>query len=362
MAKSRKKSSFEQDSKAVLETVLSSDAKARLKREMSLTQESQLGAGGDVLPFPGEKPGVAASRGTGATAGAEKAAAKPATRKSASKGRMTVAELDKRTREFMDQARQFEKQQLELSADLTRELSQMRSGLQGVEGSVQSVLARLDADQQQLQRLFETTASMQEQLQQTAGVLSEKPWEAAHQSVQILVQELSERMQRLESSFATDVEQDVPAASPALLFRDSAQAGSADARASAEYWLDQAKAFWSGQRYSDPQAALACLDKAAALEPANAQCFNERGLAKSDAGSLREAVADFTRAVELAPSMAAAYHNRGLVFAKMNLADRACRDFQQAASLGDDRAWRKACESGYCGGSFFKKFLRGIID
>jgi tetratricopeptide (TPR) repeat protein len=350
MAKSTKKASFEQDSKAALETVFTPDAKARLKREMSLTPP---GASSDVKPS-------SASSGKGAKADAPKAAAKPVARKSTSKGRLTVAALEKRMERFMEDVRESEEQQRGLTTDLERELGEVRAGLQGVEASVQTVLEGSEANQRQLRSLSESMAALHAQFDQTVRVLTEKPWEEVNASVQDLFLGLSERIQRLESAPpAARDEQPVGAAPVAV---DMAKSDQAEPQASAEHWLEAAKAFWSGRRYSNPQAAIAHLDKAAALEPANAQCFNERGLAKTDAGALRDALADFSRALELAPSMAAAYHNRGLVYMKMNLAEKACRDFQRAASLGDDRAWSRARESGYCGGSVFRKFLSGIID
>jgi tetratricopeptide (TPR) repeat protein len=232
----------------------------------------------------------------------------------------------------------------------------VREGVQSMEQTVQGALSRSEANERQLQALTEASADLQRQMEQVARILSEKPWEAVRGSVQKMMQGADERLKRLES-FAASVPgpQATSTSKAASIVPDMPSKPAA-------LWLDKAKAYWNGKRYSDPLAAIALLDKALALEPNNVAALNERGLAKADAGALGAAIADFSRAIELVPSMAAAYHNRGLLYIKANAEEKACRDFQHAASLGDDRAWRMACKSGYCQGSFLKKLLRGIID
>jgi tetratricopeptide (TPR) repeat protein len=127
-------------------------------------------------------------------------------------------------------------------------------------------------------------------------------------------------------------------------------------------WLHQARLLWNGQRYTNPQAAADCLTRALEIAPENPELLNERGLALADAGFPEKAIVDFSKAILQDASQASAFHNRGLLYMKMDKRDQACRDFRSAAALGDSRALRMAQETGYCGGSVFKKLFRGVID
>ena len=131
---------------------------------------------------------------------------------------------------------------------------------------------------------------------------------------------------------------------------------------SAQDWLHQARMLWNGQRYTDPHAAAGYLTRALEIAPENPELLNERGLALADAGFPDKAVTDFSKAILQDASQASAFHNRGLLYMKMDKRDLACRDFRSSAALGDPRALRMAQETGYCGGSVFKKLFRGVID
>lgn len=360
MAKNTKKSTFEKNSKAVLETVLNPEAKARVRREMALTQGAQASTV-DVLPFPmGEEAKTASgSKKAKATEGPAKTPAQ----KSQSHGEMGLAELEKNTLRFMEEVRKAEEKHQEQAGALVREIQAVREGMQSMEQAVQGALSRSEANERQLQALTEASAGLQRQMEQVARILSEKPWEAVRNSVQKMMQDADERLKRLESFAAPGPSVPKAIAGPQATSTSKAAAGVPDTpRKSAALLLDKAKAYWNGKRYSDPLAAIALLDEVLTLEPHNVEALNERGLAKADAGALGAAIADFSRAIELVPSMTAAYHNRGLLYSKANAKEKACRDFQHAASLGDDRAWRMACKSGYCQGAFLKNLLRGVID
>lgn len=355
MAKSTKKSSFEQDSKAVLDSVLTSDAKARVHREMSLNKRQ---AAGDILPFPGDE--EKQPQGVG-----QEKSAKPKGRKAApSKGKLTLAELSKRLERFMDETRRQEQKRQAGAHDMSGQLAEMQAALRDMDQTLRAVLARSEEDRRELSTLGASTADAQQQVDAVRHVLAEKPWEEAQAAMESMLHKLADRMQRLESGppLPAVAQSIVPAVIGAGKTGSTKSVLKDTTQSTPREWLDKARAYWNGRRYSDPQAAMACLDKALALAPHDAQCLNERGLAKVDAGLLRQAVADFSNALAQSPNMAAAYHNRGLVRMKLNLADKACADFQRAAALGDDRAWRKARNSGYCGGSVFMKLLRGIID
>ena len=130
----------------------------------------------------------------------------------------------------------------------------------------------------------------------------------------------------------------------------------------AEEWLRRARLLWNGQRFTNAAAAVDLLTKALNAAPANAEMFNERGLAQLDAGFPDRALSDFSRAIMLDAKLVSAFHNRGLLYMKMDNRDLACRDFRSAAALGDSRALKMAQETGYCGSSVLKKLFRGIID
>lgn len=366
MAKNMKKQSFERDSKAVLETILNPDAKARLRREMSLTQAAQSSAA-RTSPTEGKPASVSSPQKTGKAA--EQSPSAKAQPKKAGPGKLTLASLNKR---------------------VTGEMEELRETLQSVEQSVQEVRSRSDRQEQDVQSLTRTAEGLQRELEQTARTLAEKPWEAMHGPVEQMLEKLEERIKRLES-----MPPPPPAAAPARAEAPKPEPAKAEpapaakteptkaepasaakpepakpvkpepapvAEPSAQEWLDRARALWSGRRYITPLAAVEFLDKALAREPDHAECLNERGLARIDAGLLNEALTDFSRAIALAPGMTAAYHNRGMLYAKMNAPEKACQDFHRAASLGDDRALRKARATGYCDGSLLKKFFHGIID
>jgi tetratricopeptide (TPR) repeat protein len=360
MAKNTKKSTFEKNSKAVLETVLNPEAKARVRREMALTQGAQAPTV-DVLPFPmGEEAKTASGSKKAKTT---EGPAKTPAQKSPKSGEMSMAELEKSTIRFMEEVREAGEKYQEQADALVREMQAVRGGVQSMEQAVQEALSRSEANERQLQALTETSADLQRQMERVARILSEKPWEAVRDSVQEMMQGADERLKRLESFAAPGPSVPKAIAGPQATSTSKTASSVPDMpRKSAALLLDKAKAYWNGKRYSNPLAAIALLDEALALEPNNVEALNERGLAKADAGALGAALADFSRAIELAPSMAAAYHNRGLLYVKANAVEKACRDFQHAASLGDDRAWRMACKSGYCQGSFLKNLLRGVID
>jgi len=363
MAKSTKKSTFDKDSKAVLETVLNPDAKARVRREMALTQDAQSPTG-DVLPF-------SAGEGAQSSSGSKKAdeakgLTKIPTKKFQSSQKTSMAELEKSTMRFMEEVREAGEKRQEQAHALVREVQAVRGDMQIMEQAVQGALSRAQANERQLQALTEASADMRGQVEQVVRTLAEKPWEGARDSVQEMIRGMNERLQRLESFAASaprpqeaSPSKTVPPRAPDKPVPDKPVD---KPRETAALLLDRARAYWNKGRYSDPLAVIALLDEALVLEPDNVEALNERGLARADTGALGAALADFSRAIALAPSMTAAYHNRGLLYMKANAAEKACRDFQRAASLGDDRAWRMARNSGYCNGSFLKKLFRGIID
>ena len=88
--------------------------------------------------------------------------------------------------------------------------------------------------------------------------------------------------------------------------------------------------------------AFADLDRAIALDPANARAFRERSNAHRTAGRLDRALADANEAIRLAPDDAQAFDNRGNVFNNNRQHDRAIEDYDEAIRLdpGFAQAWR----------------------
>lgn len=58
---------------------------------------------------------------------------------------------------------------------------------------------------------------------------------------------------------------------------------------------------------------LADLDRAIALDSANAEAIVNRGMAYLNSGKDQRAIADFDRAIVLDPGLAPAYNNKGLL-------------------------------------------------
>lgn len=88
----------------------------------------------------------------------------------------------------------------------------------------------------------------------------------------------------------------------------------------AETAFAQARVLWkgalssasTGERCSDPEKAVALLDKAISLEPKYAEAYVRRGLAKSEMGKREEAFNDVSTGIRLKPT-AEAYAYRALV-------------------------------------------------
>ena len=132
---------------------------------------------------------------------------------------------------------------------------------------------------------------------------------------------------------------------------------------------------------SDPDLAIAYLDKAVALQADYADAYMRRGLAKSDRRDWDGAFDDVTRAIRIHPS-AENYAYRGLISmrggnalgarkdynrsleinsgqhrawnfrAALNLLEdrreEACNDFRKGCSNGDCTGWESAKTNGFC--------------
>jgi lipoprotein NlpI len=98
--------------------------------------------------------------------------------------------------------------------------------------------------------------------------------------------------------------------------------------------------------------ALALADKAAALEPKNAQPHLFRGLAHEALGRHAEAVADFDRAIELDPKAADAYDHRGSEHFKLGHVAESLADFDRFLELRPEARpahWKRGLSCYYAG-------------
>ena len=86
-------------------------------------------------------------------------------------------------------------------------------------------------------------------------------------------------------------------------------------------------------RLDQPEAALADLDRAIELNPALPKAYNNRGNAKHALDRHEEAIADYSRAIELNPTYAIAYNNRGIVKHTLNRYEEAIADYSRAIEL-----------------------------
>ena len=70
-----------------------------------------------------------------------------------------------------------------------------------------------------------------------------------------------------------------------------------------------------------------------ALEPQDAEAYNNRGLAYFDKGNLDQAITDYDQAIALDPRFAPAYLNRGLAYVTTGRYDQALADLGKVLGL-----------------------------
>ena len=91
-----------------------------------------------------------------------------------------------------------------------------------------------------------------------------------------------------------------------------------------------------GEVCSDPQSAVAFLDKAISLAPEYAEAYIRRGLAKSDLGQNEQAFDDITAGIRLSPT-AEAYAYRGLALLRGNNLRAAKKDLEYSLELNSSQ-------------------------
>ena len=100
----------------------------------------------------------------------------------------------------------------------------------------------------------------------------------------------------------------------------------------------------------DKKGAIADYNQAIAINPQKALSFYNRGNAKSALGDKHGAIADYNQAISINPQYAKVYNNRAN--AKLHLNDRegACRDYKKAVSLGETSTsqWLQTKNGAWC--------------
>lgn len=264
-----------------------------------------------------------------------------------------ITDLEKSLRKDLDDVKKMAQGAAQRAVDLESRMTEQAATLPvDREQDILALGSRLDARLNALESALEERAANEDDrlaaLEMERAALTDK------------LEELREAVQKPAPAPTPEVS---AASAPTEQAKDqSLPVVAATPENNTQEWLHQARMLWNGQRYTDPQAAADCLTRALDIAPDNPELLNERGLALADAGFPEKAIADFSKAILQDASQASAFHNRGLLYMKMDKRDLACRDFRSAAALGDSRALRMAQETGYCGGSVFKKLFRGVID
>jgi lipoprotein NlpI len=87
------------------------------------------------------------------------------------------------------------------------------------------------------------------------------------------------------------------------------------------------------QKRWDLDGAIADYTRSIALDPRNAQAFNNRGEAKRQKGDLDGAIADYTLAIAIDPRHASASYNRGIARKRKGDLEGAIADYTQAIAI-----------------------------
>ncbi|HRY30327.1 MAG TPA: adenylate/guanylate cyclase domain-containing protein [Elusimicrobiota bacterium] len=99
----------------------------------------------------------------------------------------------------------------------------------------------------------------------------------------------------------------------------------------AEY-ARQAQTFLRDKNFAD---AVRTLDKAAALDPGNADIFLKRGEALLESGKLDEALKDMSHAIALRPENPLPYRHRANIQRTKGHTSKALADYEKACGMGD---------------------------
>jgi tetratricopeptide (TPR) repeat protein len=92
----------------------------------------------------------------------------------------------------------------------------------------------------------------------------------------------------------------------------------------------------SAAQIEKPDEAIHAFQKAASLEPRNAQALYNMGKAMIEQGKLEEATESFSRAISLKPDYAKAYNNMGAALQAQGQLNEAIEAYTKAVSINPD--------------------------
>ena len=147
-------------------------------------------------------------------------------------------------------------------------------------------------------------------------------------------------------------------------------------------WSAKAMELWKDVKYTNPDQARNYWDKTIAVNPKQAEAYNNRGLAFYDLKLYQQAIEDYSQALRIKPDYAEAFNNRGnayyamdqyekaeedfnqslqfkpryskahlnrgLVYFQMQKMDQACDDFRRACDLGECDGLQWSMQNGFC--------------
>ena len=95
---------------------------------------------------------------------------------------------------------------------------------------------------------------------------------------------------------------------------------------------------WIATDPSREPRIIADYTKAIALNPDDADAYNNRGFAYKQKGAVDRAIADFDKAIALNPKHVKAYNNRGNTYEQKGEVDCAIADFRKALAIDPSRS------------------------
>jgi tetratricopeptide (TPR) repeat protein len=105
---------------------------------------------------------------------------------------------------------------------------------------------------------------------------------------------------------------------------------------------------WVNGKYSDPRKALGYLDQTLRLKPDYAEACFHRGIAYWDVKDYSRAIQDYDEALLLKPDFAEVYNNLGVAYLMLGNRVRACSDVKKACQLGECRAYELVMKKARC--------------
>ncbi|SMN11914.1 TPR domain protein, putative component of TonB system [uncultured Candidatus Thioglobus sp.] len=91
-------------------------------------------------------------------------------------------------------------------------------------------------------------------------------------------------------------------------------------------------------KLGEHQKAIEDFDKATKIKIDYASAFNNRGIVYSELGKYQKAIEDFDKAIEFKPDYASAFNNRGIVYSELGKYQKAIEDFDKAIEFKENYA------------------------